>query len=341
MLVDPQREDDWDALVERHPQSTIFHRSAWPEVIRRSYGHAAFHLLARPVAEDHRPGVLGLMEVNSAWRARRGVSLPFTDACAPLEGGGVRVEDLFQAALKLGRERSWRYLELRGVEGLVGGISLSYAGHRLGLTSREDEVFAGFKPSVRQALRKAEREGLRSEVCRSVGALGHFYRLHCRTRHRHGLPPQPFEFFENVFEVLVSKGLGCITLAFRQEAPVAAAMFLCHGAKAVFKYGASDSGWQHLRGSNLVMAEGIRWLCRNGFEELDLGRSSLENEGLRRFKRSFGALERRIDYVKYDFSRNSFIREPDRVVGWGPRLFRCMPPAVSGLVGRWLYRHLS
>ena len=49
--------------------------------------------------------------------------------------------------------------------------------------------------------------------------------------------------------------------------------------------------FQNLRPNNLVMWEGIKSLMQRGADTLHLGRTSMENEGLRRFKLSRGIFD--------------------------------------------------
>jgi len=87
------------------------------------------------------------------------------------------------------------------------------------------------------------------------------------------------------------------------------------------------------------MWEAIKWLAHNGAKNLDLGKTSLANDGLRRFKLNLGALEKKIDYVKYDLRQNRFVTETDGVSGWHNAVFRAMPVFMSRVAGGLLYRH--
>jgi hypothetical protein len=89
------------------------------------------------------------------------------------------------------------------------------------------------------------------------------------------------------------------------------------------------------------MWEAIQWCTANGFASLHLGRTSLGNPGLRRFKLGFGAREERIEYLKYDFAKEKFVTDVDRVQGWFNHLFRCLPAPLLRLAGHMLYPHLS
>ena len=114
---------------------------------------------------------------------------------------------------------------------------------------------------------------------------------------------------------------------------MAAAVFLHQGRQALYKFGASDYGFQHLRPNNLVMWEGIRQCAARGCGRLHFGRTSLANEGLRRFKLGFGAREEEIKYCKYDFRAGRFVTDVDRAEGWFNRVFRLSAAALVAAGG--------
>jgi lipid II:glycine glycyltransferase (peptidoglycan interpeptide bridge formation enzyme) len=283
------------------------------------------------------------MEVSSRWTGRRGVSLPFTDFCAPLSGGEGDNDALYEAVLAQGRRRGWRYLECRGI---VPGWrrarpSLAFHGHVIDLEAGTEALFNRLEGAVRRGIRRAEAAGLQIEFGVGPESVRTFYALHCRTRSRHGLPPQPFRFFENIARHVLERGQGGVLIARAEMTPVAAALFFHHGRQALYKFGASDYAFQSLRANNLVMWEAMKRYAGQGFTGLHLGRTSLANEGLRRFKLGFGAVEHRIEYGKYDFSRREFVVEADRAQGWFNRVFRRLPLPLLRLAGRALYPHLS
>jgi lipid II:glycine glycyltransferase (peptidoglycan interpeptide bridge formation enzyme) len=194
---------------------------------------------------------------------------------------------------------------------------------------------------VRRGIRKAQKSGLAVQFSTNEEAMRDFYVLHGATRRRHGLPPQPYRFFENITRHVLARGLGFIASISIASEPVAAAVFFHNKSRAIYKFGASDFAFQQLRPNNLLMWEAIRHCAGLGIETLHFGRTSFGNEGLRRFKLGFGAREERIDYFKYDFGTRSFVTDTDRVEGWHNRVFRCMPGPLLRLAGRFLYPHLS
>jgi lipid II:glycine glycyltransferase (peptidoglycan interpeptide bridge formation enzyme) len=133
--------------------------------------------------------------------------------------------------------------------------------------------------------------------------------------------------------------MGMVVVARHEGRPVAASVYFDFGGRAIYKFGASDEAFQHLRGANLVMWAAIKELVRRGVKHLDLGRTSPGNEGLRKFKTGWGAEESRIEYVKFDLKKNKFVTGADETSGWHNRAFRRMPVFLSRAIGAALYKH--
>jgi hypothetical protein len=332
---------NWDRLLPAYPQHTVFHTSHWVRVLAQTYG---FHPLCFVLERQSGPqGVVPVMEVDSWVTGRRGVSLPFTDDCPPLVKDERACDCLFQAVSAYGRSRGWKYLELRGGKDLLPGATASrrYYGHQVNLCAGEAELFASLRGSVRQAVRKAKRLGLKAELSQDLEAVQTFYSLHCRTRLRkHGLPPQPFSFFRNIQQHILSAGHGLVLLVRQGTKAVAGGMFFHEGSQATYKFGASDEQSLGSRGNNLAMWTAMTHFARAGMTTLDFGRTSLAEEGLRRFKLSFGASERLIEYVRVDLGGNRFVSCGDEVGGYS-RVFRLVPVWLGRLLGALLYRHVG
>jgi len=113
------------------------------------------------------------------------------------------------------------------------------------------------------------------------------------------------------------------------------------GRHAIYKFGASDEAQQQLRANNLVMWRAILHYASEGFADLDFGRTSLGNEGLRKFKLGWGARELAADYVRYDFRRSAYVPARDEAQGWHNQVFQALPLPLSRLAGSLLYRHIA
>ena len=331
----PLENPNWDALLTSRPDFSFFHGAAWLKVLAGGYGFV-------PEFFSAGAAVLPLMEADSWLTGRKGIALPFTDECAPLGADKDSFAKMFAAAVAFGKARGWKTIELRGGRNLFGAevpASVSFYGHELELSGGEELLFEKMDGSVRRAVRKAEKDGVTVEILQSLEAMQIFFDLQCLTRKRHGLPPQPWGFFLNIHRHILSQNLGLIAVASHGGKKIAASVYFYLGGRAIYKYGASDFAQQHLRGTNLVMWAAMKWLAANGAKTLDLGKTSLANEGLRRFKLNLGARERTVEYVKFDLRREVFVTEPDGVTGWHNKVFSAMPMWASRVAGQLLYRH--
>jgi len=339
-IINPITYPGWDDIILSFPDYSFFHSSAWAEVLHKSYGYTPVYFT---LFEGKKiVAVLPTMEVKSLLTGTRGVSLPFTDYCEPLTNGTIPFTQIFSYAVEYGRKQGWETLELRGGRSPLGEAPSSeiYLTHLLDLSEGEEMVFARLKDSTRRNVRKAMAEGVKVMVDRSPEGLDAFCRLNSLTRKRHGLPPQPAGFFGNLYDKIISQNLGFVVTGSLGGKPIASAMFLLFGEKAVYKYGASDLKYQNVRANNLVMWEAIRSCCRSALRNLSLGRSEPENLGLIRFKSGWGALERKINYYRYDLKRQAFVSGYSRVTGLQKKIFEKIPLPILNRVGAMLYRHV-
>lgn len=377
-IVDPLAVANWDTLVMALPGHSFFHSAAWARTLEESYGYKPMYFAK--VENGGLRALLPVMEVDSWLTGKRGVSLPFSDTCEPLgEVGRVKVgpgapagpfadePHLFAAAMKMGQERNWKYLEFRGPlfdktqssvlspcnlgsvgSGPVGAAvpsgplpSQTFYSHILELSKNEEKIFACFDPAVRRAIRKAEKSGVAVEISRSLEGVKEFYELHCQTRKKHGAPPQPFSFFANFHRNVIAHNFGFVTIARFEGRAIAANVFAHFGTKAIYKYGASDENFQNYRGVNLVMWHAIQWYARAGFDRLDFGRTDKPNEGLRRFKLGWGAEEHSIDYFKYDLRAQTFVPGKGELSQTRERIVQRIPIPMARIIGSVLYRHVA
>ena len=331
----------WDTVAADSAERNFFHDSRWARVLRDTYGFTPLAFIS-PAGAAH-PGILPVLEINSWLTGRRGTSLPFTDECEPLVDHPEAFASLWKAAIDYGRQRRWQSLEIRGGQRWFRGTtpSVTFRGHRLTLSRSEAALFQALDPAVRRGIRKADQSGLTVEFARSPEAMRVFYGLLSKTRQRHGLPPQPFSFFRMLQRTVLADGNGWVVLARKGSTPVAGAIFLHSGANVIYKFGASDEAFQSLRGNNLVMWRAIQRYAQDGLTALDFGRTSLGNEGLRRFKLSWGTTERVIAYFKYDLRRDGFVSIRDQADGWHNHVFRRLPQCVSQCIGAALYKHID
>jgi len=355
--LDPLEDSDWDARISVLPGATCFHSAGWMRVLHESYGYkpCCFASLGRselpalPLGQDEERqdgfrALLPMMEVSSILTGRRGVSLPFTDFCEAIGASGCDFQPLVEHVLNHARERSWGHAEFRGKAGIPpsAAIAARHLAHRLDLGNDTGELRAGLSSAARRSIRKASDSGVVVSAGHDEAAMRVFFRLHCLTRKRHGVPPQPYAFFSNIRRYLLEQGIASILLASDKGGKVvAAAVFLHFGKHVIYKFGASDIASQHLRANHLLMWEAIERFSCEGMRELHMGRTETGHPGLRRYKLAWGAREEELAYHRYSPASGGFVAGGNPGEGWQQKIFRRLPVPVSKIIGSLAYRHMA
>lgn len=341
-ITNPLSDHRWDELVARHPRASAFHQRGWLEALFRTYGYQPIVLTSTPADKPLSDGIV-LCRVSSWITGTRMVSLPFADHCEPLlNDSGDSGEFLIWLRAECDRQR-WKYVELRPLFSIPDAScglqqSRSYCFHQLDMRPSPELIFRGLhKDSIQRRIRRAEKEGLAYEVGRSRELVDQFYRLLLITRRRHQLLPQPLNWFKNLVKCL---GDGVeIRLARKDGVAIAAMLSLRHRSTVVYKYGCSDEKFHNLGGMPFLFWRLIEETKASGAEEVDFGRSDLDNQSLAVFKDRFGATRSLLTYYRYP--------RPERreaiAVDWQAirQLFCILPDSVLSTAGRVLYRHMG
>ena len=371
-VLDPLRDARWSELLDRDVRASVFHSRGWLEALKRTYGYEPLVLTTTergPLAH----GVV-LCRVRN-WRSERLVSLPFSDHCEPLVDGRDDLSAVCDFLVREMGKKRWGSIELRpryaalvpgfaadeagkkvsgslgspGSTVAIGGLSAgaSYCLHTLDLTRTEERIFGGFHhSSTQRAIRRAEREGLTYESGTSEALLSSFYRLLRLTRRRHGLPPQPIAWFQNLAACLGEQLT--IHVASKDGLPVASILTLRFKKTMVYKYGGSDAAHHALGGMPFLFWRAIEDAHAKGIEELDLGRSDLDQPGLIAFKDHLGATRSTLTYYTCPERRRSaghagpISRAARHVVARAARhVVARLPDRALDLTGRLIYRYLG
>jgi len=338
-IVNPLNCPGWDDLVLSSGNYSFFQTSAWAKVLFESYNYEpSFFAQSR---NGKISIVIPLMEVNSFITGRRAVSLPFSDYCEPVVLDKSSTFELPRGLIDTAKKKGWKYLDFRSRDVFAPGIPVwsRFLCHNLEL-SRPEDLLSKFHTNAVRNLKRARESGLRVGVFDSFEAMRQYYRLHCLTRKRQGVPPQPFSFFRKIFDHICSKGGGRLVLAHYYDRPVAGGVFFHFGRKAMYKFGAADMNFPRLGASTAVIWEAMNRYAAEGYQTFCFGRTDIGNEGLRRFKIGFGSDEYLLDYHRFDVSMGVFIESNEECRPSFSWLIKHVPTPGLKLIGL-VYRHFG
>jgi CelD/BcsL family acetyltransferase involved in cellulose biosynthesis len=343
-VIDPLADSRWDEFVLRHPQAGVFHSRRWLEALQRTYEYRPVVFSSADAGEYLKNGLV-FCEVTSWITGRRLVSLPFTDHCEPLvEPSADEAEILSQACDWAGRD-GCKYAEIRPREtrqapnGTWQSSETFYL-HTLPLDAPSVVLFSKLhKDCVQRKVRRAEKEGLIYEQGRTEAQLRRFYELLLRTRRRHRLPPQPFQWFRNLANCM-GDDLS-VRIASKGEQAVAAILTLSFKDTVVYKYGVSDERFNNLGGTPFLFWKTIEEAKQAGMRRLDLGRSDLDNPGLIAFKDRLGAERTLLRYYRFPAARAQASRFGSQKKTLANRVMKYLPDTALVAAGKLLYRHIG
>jgi len=109
-----------------------------------------------------------------------------------------------------------------------------------------------------------------------------------------------------------------------------------------YKFAASDRNYLQYRPNHFVMWHAIQYGCEKGCKYFDAGRTSPDNLGLMRFKRSWGTQEIDLPYYYWPTVKGATsTKERSLKYKMITSLMRRMPTTISRVAGELLYKHLG
>lgn len=325
----------------KHKHYSFFHSQEWAKVLVDSYKFKPYYFCITD--NDSITTILPAMFVNSWITGKRIVSLPFTDYCEPLFSDDSSKFLILNKILKDRKIENVKFIEFRTLDSNFPSPNEAFRKdyrHTLIINKNPDELFKVFSDNTKRNIKKANKEGLKFEIRNDENGMREFYKINCITRKKHGLPPQPLSFFTNVFKTIIKKELGDIVFAVYKDSIIAGALYLKFQNKIIYKYGASYSEFNELRGNHFVMWEAIKKYSAEGYIDFDFGRTELNHDGLRRFKLGWAAEESYIYTSRINHDKVN-IYSDTKTNGYHNLMFSRTPIFFLKIIGSVLYKHMG
>lgn len=323
--------EEWDSFVTQHTDGLLFHHSDWLNLLALQYGFK--FTLAHTGEINNLNEAIIFAEVSSIRGGKSLISLPFVDFCTPLVNQG---SSLFNETIEYALENKIGEIEIRDIvsDSKFQPLTESVV-HEIDLTQELSVIEKAYIDMHRRGIKKAVNGGLAVKVSREEDALEQFYQLHLLTRKKLGVPIQPKGFFRQLLTVI--KKHGEVMTVSSGDNVIAAAVFLRSGKKYIYKYGASDPAAMGLRPNNLLFSEAIKIAHSEGFKFFNFGKTDIPNEGLRNFKKGWGATETELPVNFYPAIPQPGILKKIKEELVAP-VIKNSPPVVCRIIGELAYK---
>jgi len=337
----------WDEFVATHPQGTAFHLSGWARVLQKTYRYIPYYVALEDSGKKIRAGCPFFL-IRSWLTGSRLVCLPFTDICYPLVTSGEDAKLLLSSMIERTRKEEVGYIEIRGGDANACLRDLRfknhryYKGFRLDLSQGTESLWKGFHKSIRRNIRKVERMGLKIEKGETEKDMRDFYLLNLATRRKHGVPSQPYNFFENIRRELILTGGAFMWLVKYKGVSIAGGIFPAYRDTIYFKFNASNPTYLQYRPNHLLYWHIIQYGCEKGYKFLDGGRAAPDNLGLVTFKRNWGLQEKDLRYHYWPRVKGiAATKQGSLKYKITTSLLRQVPTSMSGVIGKLVCKHMG
>lgn len=306
-----KHEAEFDTFVSNHPKGHILQSYAWGQV-KKQTGWKPLPIMVKD--DDGNPIASALVLCRE---------IPGTRRCILYcpRGPVVDFEDqkqtryLFGEIMKLGRAQGAIMLKIdpdiradndrvrQNLERIGFRPSRTNQGFegtqprfvfRLDISPSLDELMANFHPKTRYNIRLAMRKGVSIKSLCGKEDLRTFYSILLETAERDRFLVRNYDYFETLWDELVSRDYARLFMAYYQNQPIAGTLAFTIGTKAWYIYGASSNEHRNVMPNYLLQWEMIKWAKDRGCTMYDFRGVSGDLDpnnplyGLYRFKRGFG-----------------------------------------------------
>ena len=285
----------WRAFVDS-VDGDLWYTPEWTRFLEQTFGYPRYHLFATG-PDGVVTGFLPLFHVTSRITGDRLASAPFTHLCGPLGSMEDRAA-LVAAACRLREELGAGSLEIHDrVENSRFQGTSWFSTYILELSPGPDALRKRFSKNIQRGISQAGRMGVEVVRTRNPEDIAHFYRMNLLHKKDLGILCHPRRFFDNLF-ALLPEATTLYAARYGGEI-VAGSVILHHQGRYLYGYGAARAESRDLPAQKQILWEAIADACAAGGKTFDFGRVSQENEGLIRFKKSWGAEERKLTTSYY------------------------------------------
>ncbi len=303
-VIDPKEDSRWDEFVLNHKFGSIYHLSAWSEILKASFGYKPYYV----ISEENKQikAAIPLMLVKSWLTGKRLVSLPRLPYCDPLVSSEDELQKLLNYIYQIVDDCKIQYVEIKTQlnDQFFKDDQIKrykhFRNHILSLEIERDELWKSFdRTCVKQRITRAQKNNVKFRFGETDEDLKIFYSLHKMTAAKQKIPVRPFNYFYNIWQRLRKKNLLLLLIAeVNGKAGAANISFKFKNTLYYEFLGLNYDLIQHSPG-HLLIWEAIQIACDCHLQSFDFGLTPPGNPGLADFKRRWGAKESELSYFYY------------------------------------------
>ena len=330
----------WDRIVTSSDYGSFYQLYHWGTLLNEVHGHHLVYL-------EEENGVFPLACVKSLLFGKRLISLPFADYGGPCAKDDSTAEKLILKCEEAGRRLGVSFIEIRSPHERYHHCLQAHGFARrddyltfiVPLDRGIDSLWKGIGDKTRNRVRKAEKNGIQIVHAANKSDLQAFYRVYGKTMKRLGSPPQPYRYFERMWDLFYPDKI-FIPLANYQGKLIAGGVLFMKGSEIHFAYSCSATEYLPLAPNDLVWWHAIKWGNEHGFSRLNLGRTR-EGEDTVTFKKRWCGESIKMPYFYKFFGKALEQRQEVQYRRLSRLWSRYMPESVASRIGPFIIRQIG
>jgi len=334
------KSDDWDEFVRSAGDCTVYHLRQWGTLLEEVHGHKLVYL-----GKDK--GIFPLAQVRSAIFGNRLISLPFADYGGPYAQDEETTEELISECQERAQQLGVDFIEVRCPDARYSEVLEKsgfvkrddYLTFVLRLDAKIEELWKSIGEKKRKKVRKAERSGIHTVEVTDKADLKGFYVLYQKTMKRLGSPPQPYRFFERMWDLLYPRNMTIFLVRYEGDYIAGKLVFL-HNGTIYQAYNPSLREYYQLAPNDLVQWDLIKWGNKHGFRQLHFGRTR-KGEGPELFKQQWGGESVSMPYFYKFYNKELNYRQEVRYRWLSAFWSKYMPELIANWAGPWIIKQIG
>jgi FemAB-related protein (PEP-CTERM system-associated) len=277
----------WDQYVKNHPQSSLYHFSAWQPLFQKVYKLRGVYL-AKVDSQSNITGILPLLQQKSTLFGNHLLSLPFfINYAGVLADDDQSRTDLLEAAVKQAKQLGAERVELRGIEAQETDWQCrdSKICMHLALPETSEELWKALGAKRRSQVNRPERENIEI-IHGGRECVDDFYEVIARNMKDLGSPVHAKSLYYEICETFPENTH--IVLIKKDGVAAAAAFLIGYKEMLEIPWASSLREYNPIGVNMRLYWEVLKYAIDHGYRTFDFGRSS-KDSGTYRFKKQWGA----------------------------------------------------
>lgn len=330
--------EQWDEFVRNLDGASIYHLSAWRELISSCFGHQTIYLYAINSLNQF-IGVLPLVRLKSRLFGDFLVSVPYFNYGGALAVNAEVESVLMNKAAGIANDLGVDHVEFRDdISRPDWPARTDKVAMVLPLPPTEIQFFDSLASKLRSQVNKARKQNLLVRFG-GIDLLEDFYRVYSKNMRDLGTPVYSQSFFAKILTDFEQES----TLIVLQHdgRPVSAGFLLASNETLEIPWASTLREANKLNANMLMYAEILCFAIKNQYRYFDFGRSS-KDSGTYQFKKQWGALEKQMHW-------HYFLKPGEPLPMLNPnnpkfslliQIWRKLPVFVTNLIGPAIVKNL-